>query len=213
MMSNRKARGATLAAMAVAAAAMAAPVSAQEGSEPLVPSQQSTAAQPAKPPTPTTPQTVPSPPSKPASTPLAAGPNAHQATTGAIARQAAPAARAPARPALAVSNVNLRSAPGTNAEIVATIPGGSTVRISGCTGEWCAVSWQGRSGFAIARAFDSGGARQARAYRVPRYDDEDVVEAGPPLVYDEPPAVVYGPRYYYSGPRLYPGGWRWRYAW
>ena len=212
MTSNCRTRGAMLAAMAIAAAAMTAPVLAQEGSDPLAPSQPPSVAQPAQPPTPSAPQTVPSPPRKPVPVPLAKGPAARQAT-GSIARQAAPIKRSPARLALAVSDVNLRSAPGTNSQIVTTIPGGSTVRISGCTGEWCAVSWHGRSGFAVARAFDSGNARQARYGRARPYDDEeDVVEAGPPVVYEEPPAVVYGPRYYYAGPRYY-YGWRWHRGW
>jgi len=201
MMSICKARDVLLAA--VTAAAMALPAFAQEGSDPLVPSQPPAAAQPSQQPAPSTPQTVPSPPPKPAVVPLAKGPAAQQAT-GSIARQAAPIKRSPARLALAVSDVNLRSAPGTTSEKITTIPGGSTVRISGCTGEWCAVSWHGRSGFAIARAFDSGNARQARNYRPAPYDDDDVVEAGPPVVYEDAPVVVYGPRYYY-GPHYYYG--------
>ncbi len=205
MMAICKTRAVLLAA--IAAAAMAAPALAQEGSDPLVPSQPPIMAQPARPPTPTAPQTVPSPPPKPAAVPLAKAPTTHQAT-GSIARQAA-IERSPARLALAVSDVNLRSAPGTGSEKITTIPGGSTVHISGCTGEWCAVSWQGHRGFAIAHAFDSGTTRQARNYRSAPYEvEDDVVEAGPRVVYEDAPVVVYEPRYYY-GPLYY--GWhrRW----
>ena len=211
---NSKALIGILAAMALAVAATAAPAFAQEGSDPLAPTPPSSAAKPdVQTPNTAPAQAAPSLPPKavPSPAPQATAP-ATQHTASIPARAAAPVRRAAARFALAVSNVNLRSAPGTNAEIVTTIPGGSTVRITGCTGDWCAVSWQGRSGFAVARAFDSGGSRQARSYRAPpAYDDEDVVEAGPPVYYEPPPRVVYGPGYYYR-PRYYYGP-RWRYAW
>jgi len=132
---------------------------------------------------------------------------------------AAPGAPAPAAPdhtarsAVVIANVNLRSAPGTDAEILATIPAGSRVRVADCS-EWCMVTWNGQSGFAIARNLDIGGARQARGYRAPpRYagGPPGVYEAGPPVVYGPPvyyppPAVVYAPPPYYYGPRYY--GWR-----
>lgn len=63
---------------------------------------------------------------------------------------------AAAAPALAVNDVNLRQGPGTNYPIIMTIPGGSTVDVGGCQDQWCAVTWQGRSGFAIATSFDQG---------------------------------------------------------
>lgn len=123
-----------------------------------------------------------------------------------------------AKPALATTNVNLRNGPGTDSAIVTTIPGGSTVRVSGCNGEWCAVTWNGRSGFAIARSLDAGTKRQARlplpADVAAAEDDEPdapVVYASPG--YYPPPPVVYGRGYYgYYGPRYYyrPG---WRRGW
>jgi uncharacterized protein YraI len=114
------------------------------------------------------------------------------------------------KPALATTNVNMRSGPGTDTAIVTTIPGGSTVRVSGCNGEWCAVTWNGRSGFAIARSLDTG-ARQARMRPPP---GAYVAEAEPPVVYAAPgyyppPPVVYGPGYYRYGPGYYRRGW-WR---
>jgi hypothetical protein len=108
----------------------------------------------------------------------------------------------------------------TDAEVITTIPAGSRVRVTDCSGEWCMVTWNGRSGFAIARNLDIGGAH-ARSYRAPPgyaggppsgYPDGPpaVYEAGPPVIYGPPayyppPVVVYGPRYYY-GARYY--GWR-----
>lgn len=63
---------------------------------------------------------------------------------------------AAAAPALATTDVNLRQGPGTNYPIIGTIPGGSTVDVGGCQGQWCSVVWQGRSGFAIATSLDQG---------------------------------------------------------
>ena len=68
------------------------------------------------------------------------------------------------RTAATTANVNLRSGPGADSEIIVTIPAGSTVRIASCSGEWCEVTWNGRSGYAIARNLSSGAQRQARTY-------------------------------------------------
>ena len=56
------------------------------------------------------------------------------------AAPAAPAQAAPdrtARSAVVIANVNLRSAPGTDAEILATIPAGSRVRVAEVHGDAC----------------------------------------------------------------------------
>ena len=67
------------------------------------------------------------------------------------------AASAAAAPALAVNNVNLRQGPGTTYAVIMTIPGGSNVDVSGCSGQWCQVTFQGQNGYAIATSFDQGG--------------------------------------------------------
>ena len=67
------------------------------------------------------------------------------------------AASAAAAPALAVNNVNLRQGPGTTYTVIMTIPGGSNVDVSGCSGQWCQVTFQGQNGYAIATSFDQGG--------------------------------------------------------
>ena len=132
-------------------------------------------------------------------------------TAPAIQGPVAPARPRAARSAAVTATVNLRSGPGTDQEIITTIPAGSTVQINNCVGEWCAVSWNGQSGYAIARNLSTGAPRQARPYRTqPQYAEGD--EVGPPIVYGAPryygpPAVVYGPAYY--GPRVY-YGWGWR---
>jgi len=67
------------------------------------------------------------------------------------------AAGATAAPALAINNVNLRQGPGTTYTVIMTIPGGSNVDVSGCSGQWCQVTFQGQNGYAIATSFDQGG--------------------------------------------------------
>jgi hypothetical protein len=67
------------------------------------------------------------------------------------------AACAAAAPALAINNVNLRQGPGTTYTVIMTIPGGSNVDVSGCSGQWCQVTFQGQNGYAIATSFDQGG--------------------------------------------------------
>jgi len=162
-------------------------------------------------------------------------PNAGQ--PGGPATQA-PTARPPLqagrRATTVVANVNLRSGPGTDSEIITTIPAGSTVRLTSCSGEWCEVEWNGRSGYAIARNLGIGLPRQARTYGPAGYpgtpgpgDYPGTPGPGgypggygpqPGAVYEAPgyyapPAVVYGPGYYY-GPGVYYGpGWGWRRRW
>jgi len=128
------------------------------------------------------------------------------ALAGALALVAAPVL---AKPAYVLTTVNLRAAPGTTSEIVGKIPGGSLIDADNCTEGWCAVSWQGKSGFAVQTALDLSGRVPPRAgpppgYASPGYpvpDDEVVVE-GPPAVYYGPGPYFYG----YYGPRW---GWGW----
>ena len=114
-----------------------------------------------------------------------------------------------AKPAYVATTVNLRAAPGTSNEIVAKIPGGSLIDADNCTDGWCAVTWQGKSGFAIQSAIDLSGRVPRRSVAPPRRyyagppDDEVVVD--PPVYYDPPPPVYYRPYY-----RPY---WGWRHRW
>jgi uncharacterized protein YraI len=130
------------------------------------------------------------------------------------ARSIAP--RRTAGSATVSAKVNLRSGPGTDSEILASIPAGSTVLVGPCEGEWCPVTWNGQSGYAIARNLNLGGSRQARVYSgrpgyQPGYPDDDGLPGYAPGYYGPP--VVYGPAYYY-GPRVYYGpGWGWRRRW
>lgn len=118
------------------------------------------------------------------------------------------AAPALAKPAYVVSTVNLRAAPGTKSEIVGKIPGGSLVDAKDCSENWCAVTWQDKSGFAIQTALDlSGRVPLQAAARPPGFAprEEYIVEDGP--VYDAPP-----PDYYYYRPYYRPY-WGWRRRW
>lgn len=115
---------------------------------------------------------------------------------------------ASAEPALATANVNIRQGPGTTYQIITTIPGGSTVDVSGCQGQWCQVTWQGQHGYAVATALDTGGGSPASPPpgAVPG-DDVPVPAYGPA---PPPPAVVVvPPPVYYGGP-YYGPGWGWR---
>ncbi len=94
------------------------------------------------------------------------------------------AATASAGPAQVFSNTNLRQGPGTNYGVVAVVPGGSLVEVTGCAAEWCTTHWRGRVGYMIATHLDQ--------------------RAGPPPVAVYPGPYIYGPPYYY-GPRVFIG--------
>ena len=212
---HSKPLGAALSIVAVAAVTMAAPVRAQEGlpaagPEPAPAAKPSgvLAPGPQAPPAPAATTQAPSAPAPAARAPAALPPNRPP--------QVGSLRPGPARSAAVIAIINLRSGPGTDAEILATIPAGGMVRIASCSGEWCAVTWNGSSGYAIARNLDTGAPRQARPYR-PQPQYAEGYEAAPPEVYYGAPAyygppVVYGPAYY--GPRYYYGaGWGWRRRW
>jgi uncharacterized protein YraI len=118
-----------------------------------------------------------------------------------------------AKPAYVASTVNMRAAPNTSSEVVSKIPGGSLIDADNCTDGWCAVNWQGKSGFAIQTALDMSG-------RVPQRPVARGPGPGPTVYEDDREYVVDGPGYYY-GPRpyyygygpYYRGGWGWRHRW
>ncbi len=89
-----------------------------------------------------------------------------------------------------VAKVNLRSDPGTESEIIASIPAGATVHVNECDGEWCSVTWNGRNGFVIARNLNLGPTRQAGGYPPPGGRDYPPPRAGdypPPGAGEYPP--------------------------
>ncbi len=111
-----------------------------------------------------------------------------------------------AKPAYVPSTVNLRAGPGTDKDILGKIPSGSLIDVGDCTGGWCAVTWQGKSGFAIETAIDMSGRVPPRNYVHRRY----YVEEPPAYYLPPPPPPVYVVPYYrrpYYGPYW---GWRHR---
>ena len=124
------------------------------------------------------------------------------------------------KPGVAASTVNLRAEANTSSAIVTKIPGGSRIEVGDCTDGWCAVTFQGKSGFAIATALDTTGRVVRRAPRPvpPGVDPDDDFEPvapgyGPAYAVAPPPVVYYGPRPYWYGPRPYWGyrrHWGWR---
>ena len=143
------------------------------------------------------------------------------ATSCAAVLIALSSARGMAEPAYVKSTVNLRSAPGTENEILGKIPSGSLVEASNCQNGWCAVDWQGKSGYAIQTALDSSGRvpatrRATRSVPPAAYDDDDeIVVTGP--AYYRPPVVYFGYPYRYRSFGYYRyrpyygyryGGWR-----
>jgi uncharacterized protein YraI len=112
-----------------------------------------------------------------------------------------------AKPAYVAGGVNLRTAPGTTSEVVAKIPAGSLVDADNCTEGWCAVTWQDKTGFAIATALDLSGRipqqRRTVSSRPPQPNAEGYVPVDEGYV-AEGPAYYGGPGPYYGGP--YYGG-------
>ena len=128
----------------------------------------------------------------------------------------AAAGAASAGPAYVPSTVNLRAAPGTTSEILAKIPGGSLIDANECSEGWCAVTWQGKSGFAKQTALDMSGRvpQQRAAQRQPnRVQDDVYVDEGPADYVAEAPPVYYAPRPYYYGYGPYYRSWGYRYRW
>lgn len=79
---------------------------------------------------------------------------------------------AAAAPAVADSDLNVRSGPGTQYAVIGVIPAGTAVNATGCSGSWCRVRHGGDAGWASSAYLDIGGG------------------AAGPVAVDEGPAVV-----------------------
>ena len=90
---------------------------------------------------------------------------------------------AAAAPAMVVTDLNVRSGPGTAYQVVDTLPSGSSVDAVNCGGGWCQV---GSGGYVSASYLNFGGA----SYVAPA-----------PVYVAPPPAVVVAPRV--VAPRVY----------
>jgi len=128
------------------------------------------------------------------------------------------AGAAAAKPGLATSTVNLRAEANTTSAVVTKIPAGAPVDVGDCKDGWCAVTYQDKSGFAIATALDTSGKPHHAVRRYPPPAVGPGAEYPAPRGYVEPgPAVVYAPGpYYYGGPYWGPYwgyGRGWGYGW
>ena len=125
---------------------------------------------------------------------------------------------AAAKPGVATSTVNLRADPNTASDVLVKIPGGSRIEVGECNDGWCAVSYAGKNGYAIASSLDTAGRaappRQVRRGPPPgpgvAYDDDDeqVVRGPAPRGYVRVPgpgAYVEPEPYYGPGPYYAPG--------
>ena len=134
-----------------------------------------------------------------------------------LAALAAPflvATAATAAPAYVLSTVNMRAGPATSNDIVGKIPAGALVDATNCADGWCAVAWQGKSGFAIQTALDtSGRVPRPRGPRGPGVVADDYVPMGGGTVYYDYPGAYGPPAYYYGYGPYWGGGWGYRRGW
>ena len=121
---------------------------------------------------------------------------------------------AAAIPGVAASTVNLRAESNTTSAVLAKIPAGGRIDVGDCKDGWCAVTFQGKSGFAIQTALDATGRPRSAAIRRGGINPGDDFEPVAPGYGAYGPRVVYGPGPYYApGPYYYGptigiyGGW------
>ena len=67
--------------------------------------------------------------------------------------------------------VNVRSGPGTQYQVIGTIPGGATVDVGGCSANWCQVSFNGETGYASQSYLSVAEGRPAIVAPSYAYDD------------------------------------------
>lgn len=64
---------------------------------------------------------------------------------------------AAAAPAVAETDLNVRSGPGVGFDVIGVIPGGAVADVRGCRGSWCRVNFDGMPGFASRDYLALGG--------------------------------------------------------
>ena len=69
---------------------------------------------------------------------------------------------AAAAPAVAETDLNIRSGPGVDFDVVGVIPAGAVADVRGCRGSWCRVNFDGMPGFAGRDYLALGGAAVGR---------------------------------------------------
>ena len=101
-------------------------------------------------------------------------------------------------PATAQTDLNVRSGPGTQYQVVGSIQAGETVDAGSCTGSWCRVSFSGGSGYASRNYLAMGGGVPGPAVAAAPYVYDDEPDYG---FYDD--GYAYGPSaYIYANPRF-----------
>jgi len=89
-----------------------------------------------------------------------------------------------AYPAEVSRDLNLRTGPGTNYQVIATMPGGAVVDVEGCRSGWCRVEYRGREGWASARYLGERTARRAPPAHAPAYGYRDRVRPAPGITFE-----------------------------
>jgi Bacterial SH3 domain len=81
---------------------------------------------------------------------------------------------------IVTTQVKLQQAAADESQVLATIPKGSAVNVSGCTNGWCHASWNGREGYVLAKYVRIGNARSRPPADQPVGDGtEDDTAPGP----------------------------------
>lgn len=124
---------------------------------------------------------------------------------------------ASARAAVATTDLNIRSGPGTGYAVIGALPAGTQVNTGGCSGNWCRVG----GGFVSASYLAFGGRAPARVVVQPNYADDVAIGVGAFALgaavgsawggpgwgygpyWGPGPGYWGGPRYYGYGPRYY----------
>jgi uncharacterized protein YraI len=105
------------------------------------------------------------------------------------------AGAAAAAPATVRTDLNVRSGPGTQYQVVGGVQSGETVDVAGCTGSWCQISFSGGTGYASANYLAmAGGGGPGYAAVAPGYADPGYADPG--YVYDDTPGYAYNDYYY-----------------
>lgn len=89
-----------------------------------------------------------------------------------------------AYPAQVSRDLNLRTGPGTNYEVIATMPGGAVVDVEGCRDSWCRVDYRGRAGWASARYLGEASVRRSPPAHAPAYGYRDRVRPAPGITFE-----------------------------
>jgi uncharacterized protein YraI len=101
------------------------------------------------------------------------------------------ATAAQARTVVITNNLNVRTGPGTQYQVIGVLPAGAQAWIGSCSGNWCNVNFNGLRGWSSA------------SYLAPGYRPPPVVVVPP--VYRPPYYGGYRPPYY-RPPYYRPGG-------